>query len=74
MLNGQGEPRTFSDTDQEKIVKEVIEPMASNGMRTICIAYKDYVPGECLREECLPDQTPPPLHNCFTALLPGPPG
>ena len=28
---------------QEKLVKNVIEPMASDGLRTICLAYKDYV-------------------------------
>lgn len=28
--------------DQEKIVKNVIEPMAGDGLRTICMAYKDY--------------------------------
>jgi len=46
ILDGQGEPRPFSDKDQQEIVSSVIEPMASNGMRTICIAYKDYLPGE----------------------------
>lgn len=25
------------------MIEDVIEPMASNGMRTICIAYKDFV-------------------------------
>ena len=28
--------------DREKIVKNVIEPMAGDGLRTICVAYKDY--------------------------------
>lgn len=43
-----GKPRPFSVEDQEKIVKNVIEPMAGDGLRTICVAYKDYHtdPGE----------------------------
>jgi len=47
ILDGQGEPHLFPAKDQQQIVSTVIEPMASNGMRTICIAYKDYLPGEC---------------------------
>jgi len=27
-------------------VRRVIEPMASDGLRTICLAYKDYVKGK----------------------------
>src|SRR5882724_2360439 len=34
---------SFPIEDQEHMVKDVIEPMASEGLRTICIAYKDYV-------------------------------
>jgi Ca2+ transporting ATPase len=30
---------------QDKIVTDVIEPMACDGLRTISIAYKDFVPG-----------------------------
>ncbi|GMR48520.1 hypothetical protein PMAYCL1PPCAC_18715 [Pristionchus mayeri] len=41
--NGQIVP--FSTKDAERLVREVIEPMASDGLRTICLAYKDYVPG-----------------------------
>jgi Ca2+ transporting ATPase len=33
----------FPKEEQEKLVKNVIEPMASDGLRTICLAYKDYV-------------------------------
>lgn len=33
----------FSKDDQDKMVKNVIEPMASDGLRTISVAYKDYV-------------------------------
>jgi len=45
ILDAAGKPSSFSAKDQQKIVTDVIEPMASNGMRTICIAYKDYLPG-----------------------------
>lgn len=33
----------FPKEEQDKLIKNVIEPMASDGLRTICIAYKDYV-------------------------------
>ncbi|RWS14795.1 plasma membrane calcium-transporting ATPase 3-like protein [Dinothrombium tinctorium] len=38
-----GKIERFSKEEQDKIVKDVVEPMASNGLRTICIAYKDFV-------------------------------
>ena len=31
---------------QDRLVSEVIEPMACDGLRTISIAYKDFVPGK----------------------------
>jgi len=31
---------------QEKLVKNVIEPMARDGLRTISLAYRDFVPGK----------------------------
>ena len=30
-------------TEKEKIINEVIKPMALNGLRTICLAYLDYL-------------------------------
>lgn len=42
ILGNDGSIKNFSAKDQEKMIEEVIEPMASNGMRTICIAYKDF--------------------------------
>lgn len=35
----------FGDSELKQAIKEVIEPMASDGLRTIGLAYKDYVPG-----------------------------
>ncbi|XP_061187594.1 plasma membrane calcium-transporting ATPase 2-like isoform X2 [Saccostrea echinata] len=42
ILDCDGKPKPFTMEDQEKIVKNVIEPMAGDGLRTICVAYKDY--------------------------------
>lgn len=42
--NGQLVP--FSQKEADRLVREIIEPMACDGLRTICLAYKDYVPGE----------------------------
>ncbi|RWS28782.1 plasma membrane calcium-transporting ATPase 3-like protein [Leptotrombidium deliense] len=33
----------FTKEEQDKVVRDVVEPMASNGLRTICVAYKDFV-------------------------------
>ncbi|XP_055951807.1 plasma membrane calcium-transporting ATPase 2-like isoform X7 [Argiope bruennichi] len=38
-----GQLESFTREDQDRLVKTVIEPMASDGLRTIAIAYKDYV-------------------------------
>lgn len=32
--------------DVEKIIQNVVRPMASAGLSTICLAYKNYVPGK----------------------------
>ncbi len=45
IMDKNGEPVPFRLQDQEAIVQGVIEPMASNGLRTISIAYKDFVAG-----------------------------
>jgi len=45
ILSRNDQPKRFTSRDQEQIVADVIEPMASDGLRTICLAYKDYVPG-----------------------------
>lgn len=46
ILDCKGEPKPFSVENQETVVKTVIEPMAGDGLRTICIAYKDYRKGD----------------------------
>ncbi|XP_040214761.1 plasma membrane calcium-transporting ATPase 2 isoform X6 [Rana temporaria] len=39
---GDGETRIFRPRDRDEMVKKVIEPMACDGLRTICIAYRDF--------------------------------
>ncbi|XP_036725237.1 plasma membrane calcium-transporting ATPase 2 isoform X1 [Balaenoptera musculus] len=41
ILNGAGEARVFRPRDRDEMVKKVIEPMACDGLRTICVAYRD---------------------------------
>ncbi|KAL3982978.1 calcium-translocating P-type ATPase PMCA-type [Acanthocheilonema viteae] len=42
-LAKDGNPKKFSQKDCDRLVSNVIEPMASDGLRTICLAYKDYI-------------------------------
>uniref|UniRef100_A0A8R1TT93 Calcium-transporting ATPase n=1 Tax=Onchocerca volvulus TaxID=6282 RepID=A0A8R1TT93_ONCVO len=42
-LAKDGVPKKFSQKDFDRLVSNVIEPMASDGLRTICLAYKDYL-------------------------------
>ncbi|XP_050004387.1 plasma membrane calcium-transporting ATPase 2 isoform X2 [Alexandromys fortis] len=42
ILSGTGEPRVFRPRDRDEMVKKVIEPMACDGLRTICVAYRDF--------------------------------
>ncbi|XP_059379109.1 plasma membrane calcium-transporting ATPase 3-like isoform X4 [Carassius carassius] len=41
ILGRDDETRAFKPRDKEEIVKKVIEPMACDGLRTICIAYRE---------------------------------
>ncbi|XP_064417746.1 plasma membrane calcium-transporting ATPase 1 isoform X2 [Latimeria chalumnae] len=42
VLNATGEAKVFRPRDRDDMIKKVIEPMASEGLRTICIAYRDF--------------------------------
>ncbi|XP_014023221.2 plasma membrane calcium-transporting ATPase 1 isoform X3 [Salmo salar] len=42
ILDTNGEPRIFKPKDRDEMVKVVIEPMACDGLRTICVAYRDF--------------------------------
>ena len=48
IMDSRGTVQSFTSRDQEHIVSNVIEPMACDGLRTICVAYKDYVTGKSL--------------------------
>lgn len=41
-MSNNGEAKVFKPRDREDMVKKVIEPMASEGLRTICLAYRDF--------------------------------
>ncbi|XP_046881005.1 plasma membrane calcium-transporting ATPase 2-like isoform X1 [Hypomesus transpacificus] len=42
VLDTQGEARIFKPKDRDEMVSKVIEPMACDGLRTICVAYRDF--------------------------------
>uniref|UniRef100_A0A3B4WN71 Calcium-transporting ATPase n=1 Tax=Seriola lalandi dorsalis TaxID=1841481 RepID=A0A3B4WN71_SERLL len=42
ILSEVGESRVFRPRDKDEMVKKVIEPMACDGLRTICVAYRDF--------------------------------
>lgn len=42
ILIGSGESKDLKPRDRDHLVKNVIEPMASEGLRTICLAYRDF--------------------------------
>ncbi|XP_066473513.1 plasma membrane calcium-transporting ATPase 3 isoform X12 [Tiliqua scincoides] len=46
ILNSNGELRSFRPRDRDEMVRKVIEPMACDGLRTICIAYRDFPAGK----------------------------
>ncbi|XP_025830660.1 plasma membrane calcium-transporting ATPase 2 isoform X5 [Agrilus planipennis] len=41
-----GRLEKFTRDMQERLLRQVIEPMACDGLRTIAIAYRDFVPGK----------------------------
>jgi magnesium-transporting ATPase (P-type) len=45
ILDGKGVATAFGRQDRENLANNVIEPMASYGLRTICLAYRDFHPG-----------------------------
>ena len=46
ILDRNGEVIPFSTADYDRFVETVIEPMACDGLRTICIAYRDFAPDQ----------------------------
>jgi len=57
ILGEDGEAHEFTPRDQDTMVRTVIEPMASEGLRTICLAYKDYVKGKFTVPDRVPGRT-----------------
>ncbi|XP_067614140.1 plasma membrane calcium-transporting ATPase 3-like isoform X5 [Eurosta solidaginis] len=48
----------FTRDMQERLIREVIEPMACDGLRTISVAYRDFVPGKAAINEVHFDEEP----------------
>ncbi|XP_055437665.1 plasma membrane calcium-transporting ATPase 4 isoform X5 [Bubalus kerabau] len=46
ILDKKGEAVPFKNKDRDEMVRTVIEPMACEGLRTLCIAYRDFNDGE----------------------------
>ncbi len=42
VFDASGQPRVFKAKDRDEMVRKVIEPMACDGLRTICIAMRDF--------------------------------
>ncbi|XP_054043620.1 LOW QUALITY PROTEIN: plasma membrane calcium-transporting ATPase 3-like, partial [Rissa tridactyla] len=45
VLGAGGEPRPFGPREREQLVREVVEPMAAAGLRTLVLAFRDFPPG-----------------------------
>lgn len=45
LLDQGGEVCPFKSRDRDEMVKKVVEPMACDGLRTICLAYRDFSAG-----------------------------
>lgn len=58
ILGNDGKPKPFRVEDQENMVANVIEPMANFGLRTLCLAYKDFVKANPKENEVLYDEEP----------------
>jgi Ca2+ transporting ATPase len=46
IVGAKGELKKMTKDVQDKLVRDVIEPMACYGLRTISVAYRDFVPGK----------------------------
>ncbi|XP_056138682.1 plasma membrane calcium-transporting ATPase 1b isoform X1 [Lampris incognitus] len=42
VLTASGEAKVFKPREKDDMVRNVIEPMASEGLRTICLAYREF--------------------------------
>lgn len=53
MLGANGSVQRFGQAQLDNMVKSVIEPMAADGLRTIGLAYKDFVTKDPAENETL---------------------
>lgn len=52
---GTEDHQIFSKIEKEKLLHEVIDPMQSEGLRTLCLAYKDFPAEDKSGKERVPD-------------------
>lgn len=45
-MDAAGQSRVFKPKDRDEMVRKVIEPMACDGLRTICVAKRDFTGDE----------------------------
>ena len=50
-IGDKGKVDGFTTSGQDRLLTTIIEPMAKDGLRTICIAYRDFVPGKAERNQ-----------------------
>jgi P-type Ca2+ transporter type 2B len=57
ILDHTGQIKPLTDDDRNHLLNDVIEPMACDGLRTICIAYKEFshMPNDWYDEENIVD-------------------
>ena len=51
LLAENGRVDSFTAHHQDRLVQTVIEPMAKDGLRTICLAYRDFVPSKAEKNQ-----------------------
>jgi len=51
LIGDGGKIESFTAAHQDRLVQNVIEPMAKDGLRTISIAYRDFVPGKAEKNQ-----------------------
>jgi len=51
IIGDGGKVESFTTAHQDRLVQTVIEPMAKDGLRTISIAYRDFVPGKAEKNQ-----------------------
>ena len=58
MIDANGEPKAFSKAEQKVVINTVVERMANEGLRTICIASKNFVKSNPNINECQYNEEP----------------